>query len=265
MSEHCVILTNSRRPWVSDCVARFAPNLEATFNRQDIKIIYARETLQRQRRGSNAFNGQTRGLPVKHVHAEVQHQELEETLTKAKLVSMQQQAMEMYSQYPGQTWKNILSIGDSKYERDAAWEMAFQRKAPKREQLRMKTIVTPLCPSIQDLTYHLGFARFLCLAYVKFDGDFDIDMNTPDPLHAVAKTLGMPELPSSVREFPIRDEDEEAFLDDFDELALWVHDRAARQMSEAYPYEDHTLQHLSKVNHSGSFFQNGSDELMIGS
>jgi hypothetical protein len=232
VADRCVILTNSTRDWVSNCVDRFAPRLKPMFSRHGgLHVVYARECLANRKRGSRILNGLPRGTPAKTVDSQVLHEEKQETLTKAKLVAMQHEAKKFYSQYPGQTWKNILSVGDSKYEHDAAWELAFRRKAPSHECLRLKTVMTPVDPSIRDLTYRLGFETGLWRAYVNFDGDFDIDMNTPRQLHAIADILCMPELRTRIREFPVGEEDAGTLLEEFEEVAFVVSDRVARNIS----------------------------------
>jgi hypothetical protein len=222
LSERCVILTNARRPWVTQCLERFAPDLQPMLSRDDgPRIVYAREALPSQR----GDPGSSRGVPARYTDKDILAEEFQEMLTKAKYAAMRQEAKDFYSQYAEQTWKNILSVGDSKYEHDAAQDLAFRRRAPARESLRVKAIVTPLSPTIRDLAYRLRLATLLWPAYVNFDGDLDLNMNTPEQLYAIADSLCMPELRGLVRPLPISEEVEESLVDDFDEVALLVHDR----------------------------------------
>lgn len=223
LTERCVVITNARRPWVSKCIDRFAPNLRCLFDQEDgPRIVYARETLARHCRGSP---GCPRGTPVQYTNEDILADERDEQLKRAKFFAMRREARAFYSKYSTQTWKNILSVGDSKYEHNAAKDLAFRRKAPERECLRIKAIVTPVRPLLRDLIYRLKLSTLLWPVYVNFDGDLDCDMNSPDQLPAVADALGMPELRSRIRNFPICEEDEDALIDDFDELAVLVHDR----------------------------------------
>jgi hypothetical protein len=110
VADGVVILTNKKRPWVTRCIDRFAPKLTATFQSlKGLRIVYAKEALASQPRGARIFNGLPRGPPVKIVDRGVLREEQEETLTKAKLVAMQDEAKTFYSQYAGQSWKNILA------------------------------------------------------------------------------------------------------------------------------------------------------------
>ena len=74
---------------------------------------------------------------------------------------MKEETASFYSAYSGQTWKNVLSIGDMEYERDAVNELTFRRKKPfkKSEHIRTKTIVLPTGPSISEITNRLKISR----------------------------------------------------------------------------------------------------------
>mmetsp|Transcript_21748 Transcript_21748/g.47510 ORF Transcript_21748/g.47510 Transcript_21748/m.47510 type:complete len:339 (+) Transcript_21748:63-1079(+) len=222
LSDRCVIVTNAKRGWVDSCISRFAPDLQELFTRSDgPHVVYARETLSLR-----DLPGSPRGNPVKYADTdEFTEEERAHQLTKAKFTAMQKEAKRFYSQYPEQTWKNILSIGDAKYEHDAAQDLAFRRRAPERERLRLKALITPACPRINDLTYRLRLATILWPAYVNFDGDLDLDMNTPERLQAIADALDMPELRGVIRPTPIREEDEAALEEDFDEVTVIVQNR----------------------------------------
>jgi len=114
---------------------------------------------------------------------------------------MRNVAAQFYSRYPEQTWKNILSIGDMKYEHDAVQELALSRQSAAREFLRTKAILLPGGPSLSELTLRLRFSCLMLPAYVRFNGNIDLDLRrAPDPLEAIARALGIPELGSL--EFP---------------------------------------------------------------
>lgn len=223
LSDRCVVVTNAKRGWVESCVARFAPNLQMQFSAANgPRVIYAREDWKTQQR---LHPGSPRGNPAKFSNESPTQEEICEELTKAKFIAMRREAKEFYAQYPDQTWKNILSVGDAKYEHDAAQDLAFRRKSPEGERLRLKAVITPASPSINDLTYRLRLATLLFRAYVHFDGDLDLDMNTPERLQAIADALEMPELRSVIRPMPIREEDEDELEDEFDEVAIIVQNR----------------------------------------
>jgi len=221
LSNHCVIVTNARRPWVDKCIDRFCPRLRPLFERDDgPRVVYANEAAKRS--GNRSCNP---GNPIRRAYA-ASPEERRLELTSSKLAAMRNEAKSFYSQYPEQTWKNIISVGDAVYECDAAQELAFSRKSPKRERLRLKTIVTPPEPMIRDLTYRLRLATLLWPAHVHLDDDMRIDMNaSPEQLQSFADALKMPELHNLIRPTPISEEDDRAFEAEFDEVAMAVHDR----------------------------------------
>lgn len=222
LSERCVIVTNAKPGWVDQCIAKFAPDLKALVHKDGVRVVYAREALKMREK---LRPGSPRGSPCRNADDDVCEAEYHEELMKAKFFAMRREAKDFYSQYPEQTWKNILSIGDAKYEHDASQDLAFHRKGPDRERLRMKSLITPVCPTISDLTYRLRLANLLWRAYVNFDGDLDLDMNTPDRLQAIADALDMPELRGVIRSTPIREEDEAAMEEEFDEVVMLVQER----------------------------------------
>jgi hypothetical protein len=223
LSDRCVIVTNARKGWVDHCIARFAPDLKKLINEEHgARVVYAREVYKVHQRLSP---GSPRGSPAQHADNDISEEEYHEQLMKAKFYAMQKEAKKFYSKYPNQTWKNILSVGDAKYEHDAIQELGFHRKAPQRERLRLKAVVTPVSPLIADLTYRLRLATLLWPAYVHYDGDVDLDMNSQARLHAIADALEMPELRSVIRPTPIREEDEVALDEEFDEVAILVQNR----------------------------------------
>jgi len=216
LSTHCVILTNSKRGWVDSCIDRFAPNLRPIFNREDgPRVVYAMEELPACR----LLPGITRGNPVRCPGLADEEQEHDEKLKKAKFMAMQREAKEFYT--------NILSIGDSRYEHDAAQDLAFRRPSPRGERLRMKTLTTPVGPPLGDLTYRLRLSTLLWPTYVNFNDDLDLDLNTADGLQAIARALGIPGLRSLIRPLPVREDDEEALAAEFDKVAVILQHRIA--------------------------------------
>lgn len=125
-------------------------------------------------------------------------EEKRKELTEAKLLVMRLEAQKFYSQYPGQTWKNVISIGDMKYERDALRAVTATRvSAQARERLRTKTLVLPNVPTLSVMTLWLRIFRLLLPALVQFDGDVDVDLShKKGPIRTIATALNMPHLAS---------------------------------------------------------------------
>jgi len=198
LSHMVAIITNSRRPWVTDCVKRFAPDLLPIFMRRHCapRVVYAFETLDLKKQ----LKSQCMNLrPVKHREIDLvtrSEEEYREERTQAKYQAMKVLATEFYSQYSGQTWKNILSMGDMSYEHDAVQELTF-RRVHRKEKIHTKAIILPTEPTLSELNHQLKVSRHLLKAYVKFDGDLDLDLSSDvDPLIAIAEALRMPQLTS---------------------------------------------------------------------
>lgn len=215
LSDRCVIVTNSTAPWVELCVDRFAPNLKPIFSAPSgPSVAYAGEYLRRARA---AQAGSVASCCCPAMRMKLQdalqgargYEERRAEMTSAKLQAMRHEATAFYSRYPGQTWKNIISLGDMKYERDALQELSASRVAaavmrvvgnnglPKvrRELLRTKACMLPGACSLGELTVWLRLFRMLLPALARFDGDLDLDLHTvSDPLPLLAKALGLPQL-----------------------------------------------------------------------
>merc|ERR1712070_1271427 len=101
-----------------------------------------------------------------------------EEYTAWKYAAMKREAIRFYAQYPGQTWKNILSFGDMPYEHYAIQELDLMRRGPERERLRIKSYVTR--PNM-SVPYHIIWLRAmvdLAPIMVHHDGDFRMDVRS---------------------------------------------------------------------------------------
>jgi len=187
-SNRCAIITLSKYPWVHQCLACFAPQLAKVLGELPLQlnIVYAGDHLPR-------------GLSDK------EQQLLGEQLvckgTLAKYLATKAEVTSFYSQYPEQTWKNVLSFGDMSFESDALKAIKQQRVAPssKVETLRTKTVIFLTRPSIGHLTCRLKFTRVMLAALVHFDGEVHLDFRQGgDPLVAMSTALNLPRLKSDL-------------------------------------------------------------------
>mmetsp|Transcript_74070 Transcript_74070/g.160224 ORF Transcript_74070/g.160224 Transcript_74070/m.160224 type:complete len:411 (+) Transcript_74070:41-1273(+) len=217
LSDRCVIVTNSRRPWVDECIEKFAPDLAPLFKRPNgPRVVYADEAMREARRRKwGNLDGCVAGLAgcLQFLFEELEDQlpmlseDRVRQLTDAKHVAMRHEATEFYSRYPGQTWKNVISLGDMTYEHDAVLELSrfrtrsratprwFRRRRQRVEQLRTKALLLPEEPTLDELTVRLQFLRLLLPAYVRFDGSINLNFRTAkNPLAAMAQALNMPRL-----------------------------------------------------------------------
>jgi hypothetical protein len=162
----------------------------------NLRVVYAGEALQeasgRRCKGS-CHNGLKRLL--EELGPEQPVKELMRQLTAAKLAAMRREAEAFYSRYEGQTWKNVMSIGDMQYEHDAVQELAAVSEAAQCEKFRTKALTLPGGPSLGELTLRLQLLQLLVPALVRHDGDIDLDLSADeDPLSTFSMALGMPQL-----------------------------------------------------------------------
>jgi hypothetical protein len=197
LSARCVILTNAKRPWVEDCIDDLAPELEYLFSKPGgVRVVYAIEHLHKTRPELHCRINVAN--PTRYGSA-LSEEEFTEALTLAKYAAMKEQVSQFYSQYEQQTWKNILSFGDSYYEYDALRDVAFRRVPPstKEERLRAKCILWPTSPSVSELALRFRLHEATIQAYVDFDGDVNLDLKQEaDPLQAIGKAINLPGLGS---------------------------------------------------------------------
>jgi len=190
ISARCVIVTNSKRPWVEKCILRFAPQLQYVLQGDfGVDVVYAGEVVTKKARPRGGLRPLMRDITG--------DLEISEHLTKQKQEAMRKSAQKFYSRYPGQTWKNILSVGDMPYEHNAVQEMTFRRRAPARERLRTKAITVPSDPSINQVTFRLEFFSRVMPACVKYDGDMSVELEVnQDHLKVLAAALDLPKMAS---------------------------------------------------------------------
>lgn len=198
LSDRVVVITNSKRPWVDDCVRHFAPRIQPLLDREGgVHVVYAREVYADITNHSGAAKGVMYNSPE---HSLTQEEMIEE-YTAWKYAAMKREASQFYGQYPGQTWKNILSFGDQPYEHYAVQELDFKRNGPSRERLRIKSYVVPPGMSVP---FHCSFLRFLLVMapiLVQHDGDFRMGVEAAhlsirERMTIIGEQLGIPDLPS---------------------------------------------------------------------
>eukprot|EP00931_Biecheleriopsis_adriatica_P075173 TRINITY_DN490_c0_g1_i1.p1 TRINITY_DN490_c0_g1~~TRINITY_DN490_c0_g1_i1.p1 ORF type:complete len:460 (+),score=102.64 TRINITY_DN490_c0_g1_i1:74-1453(+) len=188
----CVILTNARPGWVDTCIEQFAPNLKSIFSDPEgPKVVYALDVLASLKMKKKIRSSSPTPIQYTLVHSE----KSEEELMSGKFESMRREAKAFYSRYRGQSWKNIISMGDQAYEQDALQELGMRRRAPAPERLRIKTVLLPDRPAMSELALRIDALRILLPRCVEFDGDFNIDLkHAADPNEELSESLNLPSL-----------------------------------------------------------------------
>jgi len=149
-----VMVTNAKSPWVDISCQSFLPALQGLL--KDIPIIYALELIKAQ--GCETFEGSL--------------------LQESKARAMREAVSSFYSRYPGQSWKNIVSIGDAYFEHQAIRQVVGEKKQEK--PCRTKTIKLLESPTIAGMVVQLSILLSWLPQIIKADADVDIDLSADE-------------------------------------------------------------------------------------
>jgi len=115
------------------------------------------------------------------------------------------QLQEFYSQYAGQSWKNIISIGDSDFERlgtQQATQDYMRQNGINRSRtvelkghvykVRTKTFKMLDEPTVEELAVELALVQKWLPCMTRLDNSFDVnlsDLDDPAVLRRIERTL----------------------------------------------------------------------------
>mmetsp|Transcript_38397 Transcript_38397/g.102948 ORF Transcript_38397/g.102948 Transcript_38397/m.102948 type:complete len:479 (+) Transcript_38397:106-1542(+) len=189
-----VIVTLARANWVTDCCGCFYPGIGELLRQLNVKIVYAQEGVTIDQKKVQAMN--------------VQQCEMFWGAIKGRAIS--DEIKSFYSQYEGQSWKNIISIGDSNFEkigtmnataeymRENGIEVPSDLASPATESgpagfrpseattavveghaFHVRTKVAKMLdePTVDELQVELELMRQWLPLMVKHDGGFSMDLD----------------------------------------------------------------------------------------
>jgi len=188
-----ILVTLARKPWVLDSCRNFFPTVGQAITELNVPVIYAQDGA---------------GVDYNKVHMS-SNAELERFWSGMKARAIARECREFYSQYDGQSWKNVISIGDSDFERlgtmlatkDYMDQTGIQRADNSDNcavvddhvyKVRTKTLKMVDQPSIDELNTQLGLLRTWLPLMIKLDSDFDLNLNNaadPSTLKHITTTL----------------------------------------------------------------------------
>lgn len=197
---HVVVVTLAARGWVEQACRLFYPKVGEVLQANDIKIVNAQEREQKEAVGN----------PDKYGSDEEYY-----GLMKGHAIATE--IDRFYSQYEGQTWKNILSIGDSRFERygllaaSAAYiknkhitEMDGEPTSPVQQdawqkvnsdghvvKVRVKCCKLVDGPDIEELDIELDMVNKWLQLMVAIDEGFDLDFEALVDAKLVAVVEGV--------------------------------------------------------------------------
>lgn len=109
--------------------------------------------------------------------AHQQHDELQPQ--RWKELAFEQEITGFYSRYTHQSWKNVISIGDSVFERDAVRRVVVNRPSAKKK-CRTKTAKLLDDPDMHELIAQVRVIHDTLGMMVQCDGNLDIEIDEED-------------------------------------------------------------------------------------
>jgi hypothetical protein len=189
-----IIVTNATEPWVSFSCKSFLPQL---FNLvSSLPVIYARAVFEkekacegdwgRMRRSSSSGSLTSKSsLPALarsttgNMGLMAQLQEYQNAPQLWKEAAFLKEISGFYSRYEQQSWKNIISIGDSVFERDAARRVVLHRPSVSKK-CRLKTAKLLDEPTLEELVLQAKLISNTLNMMVQTDSDLNIEIDEDD-------------------------------------------------------------------------------------
>jgi len=208
-----IIVTNAMDPWVETSCRNFLPGLLPLVS--ELPVIYARSIYETQncdpssssstpsQRNSTVATRNRAPLPglfaasgqnrLSNFNMRVSQQRFDEMAPQRwKEVAFEQEISGFYSRYAHQSWKNVISVGDSIFERDALRKVILHRPNSKKK-CHTKTLKLFDDPEIEELIAQVRVVHDVLGMMVQYDGELDIEIDEED-LQAGAS------LPSKIRD-----------------------------------------------------------------
>jgi len=145
------IVTLGAPSWLRHSLRNFMPEVLATLSTLHVNICFARE--------------------------EADLTEPERDSVELKRRSMRRLLTKFYSHYPGQSWKNAVSIGDSAFERQALLDVVGDYEESEGKRCRCKTVKLASAPDLEQFNSQLDLLSTWLRPVIRFDSDCDINLD----------------------------------------------------------------------------------------
>eukprot|EP00747_Dinoflagellata_sp_TGD_P089887 gnl/TRDRNA2_/TRDRNA2_164488_c0_seq1.p1 gnl/TRDRNA2_/TRDRNA2_164488_c0~~gnl/TRDRNA2_/TRDRNA2_164488_c0_seq1.p1 ORF type:complete len:326 (-),score=50.87 gnl/TRDRNA2_/TRDRNA2_164488_c0_seq1:24-1001(-) len=188
-----IIVTNAMEPWVETSCRHFLPDLMPLV--AQIPVIYARSIFDMNTCEGAKAKGAGRGTALPGMYTSTglnkltssnginsrlaQQQNDEMAPQRWKELAFKQEITGFYSRYSNQSWKNVISIGDSIFERDAVRRVVMARPNVKKT-CRTKTAKLLDEPEIDELIAQVRVIHDALGLMVQFDGNLDLEIDPED-------------------------------------------------------------------------------------
>lgn len=161
-----VIVTNAKRPWVEKSCEMFMPACSSAV--ADIKVFYAQEMCDGEIDGSDPNQ-----------------------LTEAKQIAIKTALTDFYSQSADQSWKNVISIGDSFIEHNAVCRVTSNDH--RGEKCRTKTLYLLDQLSVSGMITQLSIIEKVLQNVINLDDDVDINFGNGSGIEALKQLAAEPD------------------------------------------------------------------------
>jgi len=191
-----IIVTNAMEPWVDTSCRNFMPTLYPLVSQ--LPVIYARSIFESQgldqvrrapAQGSMGGLSRTPALPGMYMangqnklgscNGRLSMQADEMAPQRWKELVFNQEITGFYSRYDHQSWKNVISIGDSIFERDAVRRVVLNRPC-QQKKCRTKTAKLLDEPEVDELIAQVRVIHDALGLMVHYDGNLDIEIDEED-------------------------------------------------------------------------------------
>lgn len=194
-----IIVTNAMDPWVETSCRNFLPQLLPLVS--TLPVVYARSIYETQSveppKVMTSCSAALRSLSPARIplpgmytaggqnklagyNQKLATQRFDDMAPQRwKEVAFEQEINTFYSRYKHQSWKNVISVGDSIFERDAVRRVVLQRPDAKKK-CRTKTVKMFDDPTIDELIAQVRVVCEVLGVMVQHDGDLDIEIDEQD-------------------------------------------------------------------------------------
>lgn len=173
VAEQVSIVTLAESPWVDYTIRNFYQSMEKTLQTLGIRIIYARDA-------AAEADGGSKDRTKYDKHSFQSSEERAAYWTGVKGTAIRIECERFYTKYEEQTWKNVISFGDSDFEKEGTIEVTRQYVLSKKQkgayQLpRTKTVKFLDSPTAEELCNELRLVKHWLPTLVHKDEGFNLD------------------------------------------------------------------------------------------
>ncbi|CAE7288329.1 KIN12G [Symbiodinium pilosum] len=156
-----ILVTLARKPWVLDSCRNFFPTVGQAITELSVPVIYAQDGA---------------GVDYNKIHMS-SNAELERFWSGMKARAIARECREFYSQYDGQSWKNVISIGDSDFERLGTMLATKDYMTQTGIKSSDNTDNCAVAASYVEFPSSSLWSLALIMSKIKLDSDFDLNLN----------------------------------------------------------------------------------------